>query len=185
MSFVLLIASIIIMGVVLTYIDRQSLRGKQMLLFFYLAIVVLSLMRGVFVSAVLFGIFALWQWATIQRMQQVHAGARRGKASPASNLPSGCPPHCAEQNLTGLDLQGVNLQQANLQGANLFVANLRNARLVGANLENVDLGGANLQGADLRQARLSGADLRGAKYDDRTIWPTNFDPSGAGAIHQA
>ena len=181
MQFVILIASILIMGLVLSYIDRQSIRGKQLLIFFYLAIAILSLMRGILFSAVLFGIFALWQWVTIQRLQ---AALKGPKPSPPNDLPSGCPPHCAGQDLTGLNLQGVNLQQANLSGTNLFTADLRNAKLSGANLSDVDLGGAKLQGADLRLARLEGADLRGANYDDRTIWPTNFNPTQAGAVHK-
>jgi hypothetical protein len=185
MQFVILIASLLIMGVVLSYIDRQSIRGKQLLIFFYLAIAMLSLIRGIFFSAVLFGIFALWQWVTLQRMQAGGSRPKRSKASPPSNLPSGCPPNCSGHDLTGLNLQGVNLQQADLSGTNLFTADLRNAKLSGANLSGVDLGGAKLQGADLRMARLEGADLRGANYDDRTIWPTNFNPPQAGAVHKA
>jgi len=56
--------------------------------------------------------------------------------------------------LSGANLQGVNLESANLKGANLSRANLR-----GANLSR-----ANLWCADLRGANLSGADLWGADY---------------------
>jgi uncharacterized protein YjbI with pentapeptide repeats len=106
------------------------------------------------------------------------SGTKAGRA----NLPKGCPPDCTEQDLTGLNLQAINLSGADLRGANLFVADLRQANLGGANLEGVDLGGAKLHGADLRRANLDGADLRGAKYNEDTIWPTNFNPGQAGAV---
>ena len=186
MPFVLLLVSIIIVGIILTKIDRHSPRGKQLLIYFYLAIAMVSLMRGVWLSAVLFSIFALWNWAALQQIQgntrtffQTDAKKTHRKKA---NLPRGCPPDCSGQDLTGQNLQAVNLNGANLEGANLFVADLRQANLGGANLEKVDLGGAKLEGADLRRARLAGADLRGAKYDGDTIWPANFDPKRAGAV---
>jgi len=64
----------------------------------------------------------------------------------------------------------ADLQGANLQGANLSRANLSHA----------DLQGANLQGANLHGAYLSHADLQDAMYNDRTQFPTNFDPTSAG-----
>ena len=193
MQFILLIGSIIIMGIILTRIDRHSLLGKQLLFYFYLAIALLSLMRFIYISAVLFGLFAFWQWVGIQRMKGAFGGPAQATSARApstkskserANLPSGCPPNCAEADLMGLNLQEINLNGANLSGANLFVANLRKADLGQANLTGVDLGGADLHGADLRQANLDGADLRGAKYDDETIWPTNFNPGRAGAVRK-
>ena len=187
MQFLIPLLAIIILGIILAKIDRTSIRGKQLLIYFYLAIAFLSLMRGVWLSAVLFGIFALWQWASLQQLRGGYGAYFQAKANNRaqknkSNLPSGCPPNCSGQDLSGRDLQAVNLKRANLQGANLFVADLRQANLGGANLESVDLGGAKLEGADLRQANLTGADLRGAKYNDETRWPLNFDPIRAGAI---
>ncbi len=193
MPFILLLASVLVMGIVLTIIDRHSLRGKQLLTFFYVAVAVLMLFRANFVGAVLFGIFALWQWNSVQRLQGrgpamwgstvFGSGQQRAKTPDGrSKLPSGCPPKCTEHDLTGLDLQAVSLKGADLRGSNLFVADLRQADLSGANLAGVDLGGAKLHGADLRQANLDEADLRGAKYDDGTIWPTNFNPTRAGAV---
>ncbi|MDX1520526.1 MAG: pentapeptide repeat-containing protein, partial [Anaerolineae bacterium] len=106
-------------------------------------------------------------------------GGKRAK------LPSGCPPNCAEEDLTGLNLRGLNLSGADLHGANLFVADLQQANLSRANMAGVDLGGANLVGADLRGTNLEGADLRGAKYDEQTMWPANFNPGRAGAIRKS
>jgi uncharacterized protein YjbI with pentapeptide repeats len=188
MQFILIIVPVIIMWIVLSWIDRHSPRGKQLLFYFYLILALLFLLRGIVLSAAIFGIFAAFQWVAMQRAggffgQTVRPEASQARSRPA-NLPSGCPPNCAEANLTGLNLKAVNLQGANLTGANLFVADLRKANLDGANLARVDLGGASLHGADLRRANLDGADLRGAKYDDETIWPTNFNPHQAGAVRQ-
>jgi uncharacterized protein YjbI with pentapeptide repeats len=189
MPFVLAVLAMIAVGIILSMIDRHSPRGKQLLFYFYLIIALLSLMRGIMFSAALFGIFALWQWMALQRLKAGYrsftdfasrktAGTKAGRA----NLPKGCPPDCTELDVTGLNLQAINLSGADLRGANLFVADLRQANLGGANLEGVDLGGAKLHGADLRRANLDGADLRGAKYNEDTIWPTNFNPGQAGAV---
>ncbi len=88
--------------------------------------------------------------------------------------------------LHGANLIGANLTDAYLIGANLIGANLTDAYLIGANLSGANLSGAylsgaDLSGADLSGAYLSGADLTGANftgagYDDRTRWPTGFEP---------
>ena len=187
MPYLLLFAVIIILGIILTRIDRHSMRGKQLLIYFYLAIAFISLLRGIWLSAVLFGIFALWHWSALQQMRGTYRTFFQGNTTNRAeknkaNLPRGCPPDCSGQDLTGKNLQALNLSGANLQDSNLFVADLRKAKLDGANLERVDLGGAKLEGADLRRAKLEGADLRGAKYDDDTIWPANLNPGRAGAV---
>jgi uncharacterized protein YjbI with pentapeptide repeats len=56
------------------------------------------------------------------------------------------------QNFDGLDLTGVNLQDAHLQEASF----------IGANLNQSNLRGADLTGAYLKQTQLDGADLTGA-----------------------
>lgn len=180
MPFALVILAIIVLGILLAWIDRQSIRGRQILITFYTIIALASLMRGIMLSTAIFGILALWNWVALQQMRQPQVTV----APPRSKLPGGCPPHCLGVDLNGADLQGVNLSGANLQEANLFVANLRRANLSGANLEGGDLGGAELYGTDLRRANLTGTDLRGAKYDDSTMWPVNFDPVQAGAVRK-
>jgi uncharacterized protein YjbI with pentapeptide repeats len=47
---------------------------------------------------------------------------------------------------------------------------------LGANLDN-----ANLQNADFSNAYLVSVSLKCSIYDQRTIWPENFDPAAAGA----
>ena len=59
-------------------------------------------------------------------------------------------------------------------------ADLQGANLSRANLSRANLSHANLQGANLYGAYLSHADLQGAMYNDRTQFPTNFDPTSAG-----
>ncbi|MDX1524098.1 MAG: hypothetical protein R3264_20885, partial [Anaerolineae bacterium] len=70
MQFVALIIAILVMGIILSYIDRHSIRGKQLLIFFYLAIAGLSLLRGFMFGALLFGIFAFWHWTALQRLKE-------------------------------------------------------------------------------------------------------------------
>ena len=179
MPYVSVILAFIVLAILLSWVDRQSIRGKQILITFYAIIVLFSVLRGIWLSAVLFGLLAAWNWVGLQRLR-----TPQFKSTKRFRLPRGCPPNCFGIDLNGADLQGINLSGANLREANLFVANLRQANLNGANLEGVDLGGADLHGADLRRANLGGADLRGAKYDDSTMWPVNFDPSAAGAVQK-
>src|SRR2546422_791512 len=68
------------------------------------------------------------------------------------------------QNVGGsnkLDVSGQNLQGIDLSGANLSEADLSEADLSGANLSEADLNEADLSGARLNQANLSGASLFG------------------------
>jgi len=90
-------------------------------------------------------------------------------------------------NLSGANLQKVNLskcylKKANLCGANLHQSNLREAYLHGANLHGAILSEANLTGACLMGANLSeahlyltdlsGANLRHANLLDVRHWDT-------------
>ncbi len=94
-------------------------------------------------------------------------------------------------NFFGANLQGMSLLLAKLQGANLLVAKLQGSYLQGTDLQRADLRGAELQGANLEEADLRGADLRGAElqgaelqeaklqgayYNEKTIFPADFDP---------
>jgi phospholipase C len=96
------------------------------------------------------------------------------------------------KNMQGVDLSGALLNNANLNGANLQKAFLPNAVLTGAtirgtNLQNADLAGGNLAGADLRgsnlqhddftNAKLAGANLAGANVQQAT-WSNTTCPDG-------
>lgn len=65
--------------------------------------------------------------------------------------------------LSGRNLQHVNLSYEDLQGATFYHADLREANLRGASLKGADLSGANLSGADL-----DGADLSNARLSDES-----------------
>jgi uncharacterized protein YjbI with pentapeptide repeats/ABC-type phosphate transport system substrate-binding protein len=121
--------------------------------------------------------------------------------------------------LVSADLRSANLSGASLLGTDLTGANLVGANLVGANLIGVNLRGADLRGANLslallvatpglvarenmtdpllrnlsetqwKKLALSDTELAGARYDDRTRFPQDFQPTekmiyqpGAGAI---
>ncbi len=77
---------------------------------------------------------------------------------------------CYECSLTGVDLTGKNMDSVDLEGADLTGSTLEgvdlgNANLKGAVLVKVNLRNADLRGADLYKANLSGADLTGAKLE--------------------
>ena len=93
----------------------------------------------------------------------------------------------SEAELTGVNLSGANLSGANLTdttldkvnliGTNLSGANLRGASLEGATISNTNLENANLQDANLAYTNLQDAKLQGALYNEKTVFPTNFDPT--------
>jgi uncharacterized protein YjbI with pentapeptide repeats len=110
--------------------------------------------------------------------------------------------------LTDADLRGAIIANARLDGITLTGADARGAILAGSSVEGdlsgvdmrgtdlrgayfgaaTDWTGAKLQNADLRNAHVDGstiakADLTGAVYNDKTIFPVDFDPTAAGAIH--
>ncbi len=86
--------------------------------------------------------------------------------------------------LVSADLRRADLGQANLSNADLRGADLSGANLTGTDLSDADLSGADLCDANLRGADLSGAHLLNTVYDERTTWPTDFDPRLAGAIRR-
>jgi len=91
--------------------------------------------------------------------------------------------------LSDANLSGATLIDADLSGATLFDANLSGANLIGATLINAYLSDANLSGATLYRAvlidaYLSDATLIDAKYNSKTVWPDDFDPSESGAVFQ-
>jgi uncharacterized protein YjbI with pentapeptide repeats len=125
------------------------------------------------------------------------AGANLAEASLAETILTGA--NLAGANLAEASLATVQLAGANLAGANLAEAILVGANLAGANLEGASLAGVNLGGANLVEANLVGTDLEGATFEDaylgpanmkdalfskQTIWPKDFDPLAAGAIHK-
>jgi hypothetical protein len=69
----------------------------------------------------------------------------------------------------GINLKGVNLQNAYLRHANLQRAYLRSAKLQKANLQR-----ANLQGARLMETNLQGAHLELANLQDVNLWDANL-----------
>lgn len=80
-------------------------------------------------------------------------------------------------NLSGADLEGVDVSEIDFRGADLSGVDFR-----GADLSEANLNGVNLSGADLSGANLRGANLRGANFTGVSISEANFfsaDLSGA------
>ncbi|WP_458789463.1 pentapeptide repeat-containing protein [Adonisia turfae] len=79
-----------------------------------------------------------------------------------------------EQSYQGMNLSGINLDQANLfranfAGANLQQSSLKKTNLASANLIGTNLNQANLQGANLANAKLVRAQLEQANLTDTTL----------------
>jgi hypothetical protein len=83
----------------------------------------------------------------------------------------------------GAKLAGASFFGASLRGTNLRGCDCRGATFRVANLEGASLAGADLCAADLSSAVLHGAALERARYDDRTRWPSGFQPTpGTGLV---
>lgn len=80
-----------------------------------------------------------------------------------------------ELNLEGADLKNANLRNANLEMANLRKAKLRNADLTGANLSNADLAEANLVRAKLNRTKLRHANLVNANLRFAQLWHADLE----------
>ena len=69
------------------------------------------------------------------------------------------------ENLDNLDLSG-----ANLECVDLHCASLRGTKLCGARLRSADLDHCKLEGADLRSSDLTGASMRNAQLQKASLW---------------
>lgn len=89
--------------------------------------------------------------------------------------------------LRNTDLRGAEFWDARLEWTDFWGAHLDGAKLWGAvlrhaKLEHAHLAGANLRAAKLDGASLEGADVTGAVFDRDTVWPSEFDALGRGAL---
>lgn len=99
--------------------------------------------------------------------------------------------------ISGVKMVGARLMNSYFMRAIARNSDLTSAVAIGADFSDGDLTGATLYDLDVRFAnfertKLVGADVRvknageaswhGATYDENTLWPSNFDPEGAGAI---
>lgn len=73
------------------------------------------------------------------------------------------------ESFDGLDLKGINLEQANLYSASFVGTDLSEANLRGANLAEANLKKASLEGADLTKAILTGACIQAWVTDETTV----------------
>lgn len=81
------------------------------------------------------------------------------------------------------DLSYADLEEAQFRGADLKEVNFQGANLRKVNFGRDNLGGSTqLQGANLDQADTTDANFVGAEYDDRTLFPSFFDPNKHGMV---
>lgn len=85
-------------------------------------------------------------------------------------------------------LLNTSLRHTNLSNALMLGTNLQDANLYGANLTKANLGLSNigsrtkLQGANLSETIILDTDFTGAEFDNKTIFPKNFNPMTSGMI---
>lgn len=99
--------------------------------------------------------------------------------------------------ISGIKMVGARLMNSYFMRVIAKNSDFTNAVAIGADFSDGDFTGANLYNLDVRfsnweRTTLVGADVRvknagdaswrGAIYDQNTIWPSHFDPEGAGAI---
>lgn len=83
-------------------------------------------------------------------------------------------------------LQNVNFEKANLQGVSLAKANLQLANLYRTDFANAKLWGTDLEGAILDDANLRGADMRGANLRNvKFVHPDKLQVSNLDYSHRA
>ncbi|MBL1129656.1 MAG: pentapeptide repeat-containing protein [Chloroflexi bacterium] len=73
------------------------------------------------------------------------------------------------ENLSKMDLSGINLSGAKMNDVNLKKANMKNATLDGASLERATLVEANLTNASLKKAKLFMASLKRANLENADL----------------
>jgi hypothetical protein len=86
----------------------------------------------------------------------------------------GVAPQFDAEDLSEMDLTGVNLAESNLSNAELFESNLCDANLKMAVLAGSDLAGANLSRAEIYKADLTGASLIGANLSEAYLAEANL-----------
>lgn len=108
------------------------------------------------------------KWAILQRANLTNADLS------FSNL--------SDADLTNIVLAGANLFHTIFVRAHMEVADLKDADLRDADLEGADLFGADLRGANLKNANLKQTLLKTARYNSKTIFPNEFNPTEAEMI---
>ena len=77
--------------------------------------------------------------------------------------------------LTGANLNGLNLAHVDLSGMSLWGANLEGTNLMGARLVRTSFWGANLRGADVSYSDASSAHFQHADLTGASLYRSNVD----------
>jgi hypothetical protein len=122
---------------------------------------------GGFVARTL--LLVAYRWVDVLGRDQDKIRVRRAVVVRAVDGEALVREHAAGADLTGANLDGMQLGSANLVGTNLTGAMMSRTDLRGANLKGADLTGATMIGADLSRAflddcRMTGADTRRADF---------------------
>jgi uncharacterized protein YjbI with pentapeptide repeats/protein-tyrosine phosphatase len=94
--------------------------------------------------------------------------------------------------LSGTIMRGGSFREVTFREVNLVGTDFNNSQLYevwffgvligNANFENANFGNSIFSGVNFSAANLNGVTMKYTRYDDRTIFPADFDPSKKGAI---
>ena len=88
-------------------------------------------------------------------------------------------------NLYGSTFESCSFVNSDLRWSTLFEARFHNCNMRGARFGKSELGGPTwVMQVDFSGSNLDDADFTGAVYDDETVFPEGFDPTGRGLVHR-
>lgn len=87
-----------------------------------------------------------------------------------------------QADLKGANLSGIELANVVFDSADLTEVDFRTAKLINVNFRLAVLVKADLRGADLSSCTLVNTKMDEALYDDKTKFPDQFEPGGAGLV---
>lgn len=76
--------------------------------------------------------------------------------------------------MTNVRAQKADFTESQLCSADLSDANLTGAKIIGANLQSANLSNSDLEGVDFTGANLDGVVFKDASFNEKTVWPENF-----------
>lgn len=156
--------------------ELVALLIKSSLIFTYIFLILVftkgnppsSLMAGSFGLLVLGG-----AWSEYQRLSQDDRPLSR-LTSFSENKQFFNTLESAPRSLKGIDLSGINLNNIDLHRTEIIAANFDLAQLISANLSEAQLIGVNLKGADLSNSNLNTALLSGVNLSESNLSGANL-----------
>ena len=87
-----------------------------------------------------------------------------------------------KENFWEIDLSHSEFHNTKIHKSVFTDANLRNSIFKNSEIVNTNLTHADLRGVNFRTSKLVNVNLRDAVFNNKTLWPKNFNPTKYGAI---